>query len=268
MSKSKYEKIHVMTPAKQVLFNFLSNSPKWLLVMSYFFWSRIRGGQYPHVSDGILTVHQVDFLNKEKFKNAYRAGLQVTPHDYRIPWRVQQGIWCANVAIRTNPNGAFIELGTGYGFMMTCILSHLENESLLPEKTILFDSFKKTQQNNETSQTKNVSTHYTDDFELVKKHFQKFKNVVVIKGDLPTTLVGQTYEKGISFLHIDLNNPEVEINSLRHIWDNLNFGAVILIDDYSYIGYTKTRSSFDKFMSEHNQSILTTPSGQGIIIKC
>jgi hypothetical protein len=94
----------------------------------------------------------------------------------------------------------------------------------------------------------------------------RFPQVKLIRGLLPASL-GKVALPSISFLHIDLNSPEVEIETLKTLWPNILCGGVILIDDYAYAGYEYTYQLFNSFATEFGVSILTTASGQGIIIK-
>ena len=83
---------------------------------------------------------------------------------------------------------------------------------------------------------------------------------------IPETLEKINLEK-IGFLHIDLNAPEIETQCLKILWDKILPGGVILIDDYAYTGFEYTNTLFNKFVQEIGVSILTTASGQGIIVK-
>lgn len=94
----------------------------------------------------------------------------------------------------------------------------------------------------------------------------EYSNVSLIRGILPNTLAILKHKK-ISFLHIDLNAPEIETQCLRMLWDNVLPGGVVLIDDYAYAGFQYTYELFNKLSKELEVSILTTASGQGIIVK-
>jgi hypothetical protein len=71
----------------------------------------------------------------------------------------------------------------------------------------------------------------------------------------------------ISFSHIDLNAPEIEIECIKRLWGKVIKGGIVLIDDYAYAGYAYTNKLFNDFAREFKYSILTNASGQGIIIK-
>jgi predicted O-methyltransferase YrrM len=94
----------------------------------------------------------------------------------------------------------------------------------------------------------------------------EYKNVRLVKGKLPDTLEEVKFEK-IAFLHIDLNAPDIEIDCLKKLWDRILPGGVVLIDDYAYYGFEYTTKLFNKLAEELGVSILTTASGQGIIVK-
>ena len=64
-----------------------------------------------------------------------------------------------------------------------------------------------------------------------------------------------------------MNNPKVESECLDLIWPFLVKGGIILFDDYAYKGFEETYKEMNRFAKKVNKLILTTPSGQGILIK-
>jgi hypothetical protein len=68
-------------------------------------------------------------------------------------------------------------------------------------------------------------------------------------------------------LHIDLNAARVEEECLEKLWDQIvDFGA-ILIDDFANAGFPDTARILGSYLEQRGQSILITPSGQGIVLK-
>ena len=51
------------------------------------------------------------------------------------------------------------------------------------------------------------------------------------------------------------------------MWPLLSKGGIILFDDYAYSGFEKSYKLMNNFAKKLNKLILTTPSGQGILIK-
>ena len=98
--------------------------------------------------------------------------------------------------------------------------------------------------------------------DLLREH----ASVKLVKGKLPGTINKVKLNK-ISFLHIDLNSSKAEILSVTKVWNKINKGGIILLDDYCYSGYLDTKNAWNKFAKEKKISILPLPTGQGVIFK-
>lgn len=227
-------------------------------------WLKIMG-RYPrghgwNWTDGFFTPHNMGFVEEEKFQKAYEVAVDLAGHDYRIPWRVHQAIWCASVASRLD--GAFVELGTGRGFVMAAVMDFLEQE-LSDKKVFLLDLFLKPSRSG--AGMDRMASHYADSAEPVRSHFSRFANVVVIEGDVRETVT--KLPGRLAFIHVDLNDPEVEVQSLQQLWPDLVSGGVILLDDYANRGLERSHAEMSSFFGGLEHHILTTPAGQGIVIK-
>jgi O-methyltransferase len=225
--------------------------------------------KYAYEFDGMATIHNLLFLQDERYKCALTAANVAGGFDYEIYLRLHQAIWCADKALALSNSAAFVELGTGKGYVMTGILqslSFLSHDHKNP--VFLFDTFESSATDRKGLQDPKYGKHryYCESFQSVEKNFVRFPQVKLIRGLLPASL-GKVALPSISFLHIDLNSPEVEIETLKTLWPNILCGGVILIDDYAYAGYEYTYQLFNSFATEFGVSILTTASGQGIIIK-
>ncbi|WVV47949.1 TylF/MycF/NovP-related O-methyltransferase [Pseudomonas sp. NA13] len=71
----------------------------------------------------------------------------------------------------------------------------------------------------------------------------------------------------IAFLHIDLNCTIPEVAAIDYLWDRLVPNAFILLDDYAYFGYQPQKEGMDQWAEKMNLSILSLPTGQGLLIK-
>ena len=110
------------------------------------------------------------------------------------------------------------------------------------------------------------SGSYTTSVEAVRANFAEWKNVCIIVGAIPETL-DQIDTQRIAFLHIDMNCSPPEVAAIRHLWDRLTPGAPGLLDDYAYYGYELQKIGMDAFATERGLSILSLPTGQGLLIK-
>ena len=108
-----------------------------------------------------------------------------------------------------------------------------------------------------------------DYYKFIEDKFSKYKNVELVKGLLPDSLA-QKIEKieNIIFLHIDLNNAESEIESIKLIYEKLMRGCVVVLDDYCYDElFRSQKNAWDNFIKTKNNTILSLPTGQGIFFK-
>jgi hypothetical protein len=225
---------------------------------------------FRHLFDGLGTIHDMHFLGDERFIEAQNRAIKAAGYDYSIPLRLHQALWCAELGYKIDADAIFVELGTGRGYVMSAICEFLSKKSkeFDAQKIYLFDTFVpyRLNENGLPDEELGINPHYTETFEKVIENFSEWKNVSIVRGSLPETL-GVIRNTKISFLHIDLNAPRVEIESLLILWDQILPGAPILIDDYAYSGYFDTLVAFNNIASTLDLSILTTASGQGITFK-
>jgi hypothetical protein len=208
----------------------------------------------------VITLHNKSFVEESKFSNGYKLAYKNIGYDYRIPWRVHQAIWAAHNAQKVK--GDFVELGTGKGFIMQAVLGSFDNWNKLNKNVWLYDTFLK---HNVSGKGKaKYDLYYTDDLDKVKKDFSTFVNVNFIKGDIKETIHTRIPE-AISFLHVDLNDGDTEILLLAELMPLVSNGAIIILDDYAYLGEEYAYKLHNDFFNGMGYEILTTPSGQVII---
>jgi hypothetical protein len=225
---------------------------------------------YVYEFDGVATAHNLACLKDPKFEYSLQKAILSGGFDYQIYMRQHQAIWCAETALRLNAGSSFVELGTAKGYTMTTVLSSMEyqGKDISKIRVYLFDTFSNSATDSRGIQHskfgKNI--YYAETFEQARNNFQNFPNVRLIQGTLPESLKEIEIES-ISFLHIDLNAPEVEIECLKSLWEYILPGGIILIDDFAYNGYDYTNRLFNELSLQLGVSILTTAYGPGIIIK-
>ena len=88
----------------------------------------------------------------------------------------------------------------------------------------------------------------------------------ITKGYLPDAL-DPIHPAEVSFLHMDLNSPGAEVNTLRKLWPRVVQGGIVVFDDYGWKVFAKQKEEEDRFASEYGLSILEMPTGQGLLIK-
>lgn len=224
--------------------------------------------------DGLRSIHNHEFMNEERFIRAYERGVKAAGKDYNWHWRVHIGLWASRVA--SNLKGDYVECGVNAGFLSSAIMCDLDwnNQN---KCFYLLDTFSglNPAQVTEGEKIDGILTKnralieagfYVTSAEQVQRNFSEWDNVIIIEGAIPETL-DQIDTDDIAFLHIDLNCASPEVDSLSFLWNKLVSGAIVLLDDYAYSGYHHQKYAMDEFAKNNYFSIVSLPSGQGMIIK-
>jgi len=221
---------------------------------------------YHHRLDGIATRHNDGFRYDTRFRKAYDRAVAASGWDYGVPYRVHQVLWCSRQAQKVD--GDFVELGTGRGFMMSAVLTDFSNWNSSARSLHLFDSFKNSLPDDQGVQTSAgmPSPFYAKSIDEIRMNFSEWKRVKIHLGNVFDT-VPEFTPTNVAFLHIDLNFYEPEIYGLRTLWSSIPRGGVILLDDYAFVSHEQQYGAMNKLGAELGFDILSTPTGQGIIIK-
>jgi hypothetical protein len=221
-----------------------------------------RSDRPPYNHDGLRTRHNHAFIETPDFQRAYARAVQAAGWDYEIYWRVHVILWAARTA-QPVP-GAFVECGTGRGFMASAICESL---AWGDRPFYLFDTFEQGVVNRDSDERRQIrSPYYADDPVAVQQNFGEWPGAKLVVGAIPESLTG--IEVGaVAFLHIDMNRPSPEEDALRHFWPRLSPGGVLVLDDYAYEGFEASHDSADRVAADLGFSILSLPTGQGLTIK-
>lgn len=213
------------------------------------------------------------FLEKTEFKKAYNkihGNLKYDQYNgpHSVAWRLHTLCWAAQEALSLP--GDFMECGTFKGDF-AWVVSQCVDFAKAGKTFYLYDSFEGFAREDTT-----VDQGYADFanpiyqevgiYESVLQRFKGNPEVKIIKGYLPETLDPIHPEK-ISFLHMDLNSPGAEVDTLRKLWPRIVVGGFIIFDDYGWKVFAKQKEAEDQFASEHGLSILELPTGQGLLLK-
>jgi hypothetical protein len=220
----------------------------------------------PHNFDGMATFHNDSFRHNPRFRKAYTRAVAAAGWDYKIPYRIHQALWCSRQAQKVD--GDFVELGTGRGFIMSAVLASFQNWESCSRTLHLFDTFISTALDEQGRQSLKgtISPRYAKSIDDVKINFSEWKRVMLHQGDVFDTLQ-ELDSSRISMLHIDMNDHRPEVYGLRTLWKKIPRGGVVLLDDYAYRGYEQTYKAMNDLAEELGFDILSTATGQGIIIK-
>jgi hypothetical protein len=267
------KKITGASKAKNYLYNLSIKSPTLIRLFSLYIWKFYWTKKTLQIMDGIATVHDLPFYRDTNFLKAKNFANSTSPFPYDIDLRLHQAIWCAKSAERNlKKNGVMVELGTGRGYVMAAVLEYLSLTWAIYPETYLFDTFEPWKiVNGAQDLSHGINSYYANGTREIEAHFSKFnaKNTVhIIAGEIPESLKELlSSESEIAFLHVDLNSPRVEVESLKLLWSKMLPGCVILLDDYAYIGFSESLQLFTEFFAKLNLYVLTTATGQGIVIK-
>ena len=234
-----------------------ANSLTWANYMAF-----ISTGWY---QDGLMAWRNTAWRNKTQFNMIYKEVVRNIGSDYKIEWRTHVLLYFANQAKETP--GVFIEFGTGKGWMATAIsVSGILEES---NKTMsLFDTFspEKVDHVSGTRHFAETDPHYAVNEDSISPLLLRNERIFCVVGDVRETLHAnlESFEE-IAFIHFDLNSAKIEEFCFREIYHKLRKGCVIVLDDYGFVNLEVQQVTWDALSEEFNFSILSLPTGQGII---
>lgn len=211
--------------------------------------------------DGLWTIHGHTFTEEERFAKAYRRAVRAGGFDYGVRWRTHTMLWAAERASALD--GAFVECGTGRGFMASAICEYL---GWTDRPFYLYDSFAPTTPDRHGTQSTEGTANpvYARGPEDVADNFAEWPGVQLVIGEIPDTLLAT---ESVAFLHVDLNHAAAEEAAVRHFWPRLVPGAAMIFDDYGYQGYEPQRQAIDRLGRELGFRVLTIPTGQGLVLR-
>lgn len=227
-----------------------------------------------YFADGVGTQGKnLSHFNREPFASAALAASQGSigvygPGLIDVRWRQHIACWAAKHALSLE--GDFVECGVNTGLLGMAICKFLDIDNT-DRKFYLFDTYEgipiEQLQVSEIPLAQNHNKlYYTNIYERAKENFRPYKNTVMVKGMLPGTLADVSIEK-IAYLSIDLNQVYAEKEVIELLWDKLSTGAIVVIDDYGWLGHDLQYAMWNEFAAKHNRYIASLPTGQGILIK-
>lgn len=220
--------------------------------------------------DGLITMHDCSFVEDPQFANAYSAARQTGSWrgpwgQANIHWRAHVLCWAASSASALN--GDFVECGVDRGGTAMLVYRYVGLDKQPNRRFFLYDTFCGLDPNR-SSDTERASYAgiYQECFDEVKDRFAKYPNVIVSRGSVPDTLLVRAPER-VAYLHIDMNAAEPERAAIEFFWPRLVPGAFIVLDDYAWVSCHAQKVIMDEFAKSMNCTVLSLPTGQGILIK-
>lgn len=226
-------------------------------------------GPTTYNEDGFATTHSADFLTDPRFIKAYEAGERTGSwRGWQMRWRAYVCCWAAEKGAKLA--GDFVECGVNRGGLSRVIVDYIDFPGT-GKKFYLFDTFQGFRQSDITEAEQRVGRYkgavggFNECYEAAVEAFRGF-NVEIVRGPVPDTL-SQVQIDSVAYLSIDMNCVEPEIAAAEHFWDRMVSGAVLVHDDYGGTRYAEQKHALDAFARRRGVSVLTLPTGQGIIFK-
>ncbi len=225
--------------------------------------------------DGLISIHNHEFIDSPNFQSAYARGLQSGKDvDPNHRWRVHTALWVARSASQLE--GDFAECGVNTGFMSSAIMHDLD-WNRLNKSFYLLDTFngpvedwysdsERGQGKVEESKLARALGRYHTDINATLKNFSEWHQTKVIQGSIPSTLE-KIDSQQFAYLHLDMNQAYPEVKAAEFFWPRLVDGAFVLLDDYAFKGYDSQKRAMDEFARKVGVSVLSLPTGQGLIIR-
>lgn len=231
--------------------------------------------------DGLISAHNVDFLDEPKFKLAYQKAVDEKLYvSSDIRWRLHVACWAGTHALALG--GDFVECGVNKGFMSRIVMDYLDFGGR-PHTFYLLDTFQGFDENQLTAQEREKLLHayehaktsgkswemgmYEPCYDVVMRAFSRFNNAKLIKGSIPETLVEVKSDR-VAYLSIDMNCVGPEIAAIEFFWPKLLQGGVVILDDYGWVTHEAQKDAMDAFARKVGTKVLSLPTGQGLLIKC
>lgn len=221
--------------------------------------------------DGLISIHNHEFMRDAHFRDSYDRGAKAAG-DYQWYWRVHIGLWAAATATRLE--GDFVECGVNRGFMSSAIMRFLDWDKT-GKTFFLLDTFSGLDPGQiddpDGSEAARNKKHieegfYVTDFESVAANFSEWRNIRLVRGAVPETLEQVTSEK-VAFVHLDMNSAAPEVAAFEYLWEKAVTGSMFLLDDYAFRGYGGQKKALDNAAFRKSVSVLSLPTGQGLIVK-
>lgn len=212
-----------------------------------------------YTGDNLITYHRnLSFLEDEPFMAAF-AKHATTDIEKAILWRISIVLWGARNGLKLE--GDFVECAC-YKGTTARILCDTLGFAGLDKRYFLYDLF----DHDPAMSHHAMPEHSKELFQSVKNRFADTPNVIVTQGSVPQVLSAVAPEK-IAFMHLDLNNADAEVGALDVLFERMVPGAVLVLDDYGWLGYRAQKLAEDPWFAARGYFVMELPTGQGMVIK-
>lgn len=220
--------------------------------------------------DGLITMHDCSFIKEKRFADAYAAAAATRSWtgpwgQAQIQWRAHVLCWAGERALQVE--GDFVECGVDKGGTAMLLLTYLGLDRPGSRFFHLYDTFHGLDsRESSANEMVRLAGVYTECYEQVRATFARYPNVVIHHGPVPDTL-DDTAPARVAFMHVDMNAARPEREAMEFFWDRLSPGAFVVFDDYAWVACHAQKATLDDFARMKGTSILTVPTGQGLLVK-
>lgn len=213
-----------------------------------------------YTGDNLFTYHRnLSFLEDLKFMKAFETNASSGVEQATL-WRISTVLWGVRNGLRLE--GDFVECACYKGTTAKIVCDATDFSRKTDRHYYLYDVF----DHDPSMPHHAMPEHSKQLFAQVQARFADMSNVTVTQGKIPEVLTKVAPEK-IAFMHLDLNNADAEIGALDALFDRMVPGAVLILDDYGWLGYRSQKLAEDPWFEKRGYKILELPTGQGLLIK-
>jgi O-methyltransferase len=210
--------------------------------------------------DNLFTYSRnLSFLDDEKLMSSFNKHAS-TDVEKSILWRIATVAWGAFNGMRLE--GDFVEIACYKGTTARIVCDYVDFAAHPERRYYLYDLF----EHDANMQHHAMPEHSQTLYQQVKDRFSDTPNAIVTQGKVPDVLVDVAPKK-IAFMHLDLNNADAEIGALEVLFDRMVPGAVMVLDDYGWLGYRAQKLAEDPWLAKRGYRVMELPTGQGLLVK-
>lgn len=219
--------------------------------------------------DDLLVINKNHgFLSDPDFAKAVGAYTKDSVVMSKI-WRIYS--YAQQAFDATRYGGNIVDLGCYDCKTIEIVLRYIKSKNnsiqCLPKPNVfLFDAFDNPPTGKKAFHGPNLLNEVSTRLEYLEAWF----NLTFVKGHIPNSLSHRQLDiakDSINFIHIDLNNGELDAYCLKYFHEKLRVGGSIIFDDYGFANYKETMILVNKTAEELKGSVLEMPTGQGLFIK-
>lgn len=207
---------------------------------------------------GVYTQHSMRCLHEGRFAEIHDRYRRLNP--FNAPNELRLRHYCASMfaEFAKKVPGDFLSAGVSFGVAPRVIYEFVEFEQL--GKTYhLIDPFLG------VNYPGSGPNPYNTDFELVRRQYSSAAPVVFHRELIPDCFPLEGLTQGLAFVHLNTTDPPAEAASLRYLYESLNPGGYIVIDDYSF--GNGQFDDYDPAIGALGARIFCLVTGQGVIQK-